>query len=150
MKNLSIIFILLSFCVLFFSGCKKEEDPTPSVREQIIGKWNYYSRKTQRYAGNGQLEYEDSSLVTNNTSVEYREDGTFSIIRPSTPEIDEFKADGTWELIENNSKLRMIYTINNSEIINTINELTEEKLFLSSEIKVAEGGIVKGELILVR
>ncbi|WP_375560252.1 hypothetical protein ACE193_21480 [Bernardetia sp. OM2101] len=131
MKNLSIIFILLSFCVLFFSACKKEDEL--STREKLIGVWTHQSIQTTVYDEGDEI-IEDYTRDYVGTT-EYKSDDRF------VSDNDGFVISGSWELIDDTSLLTEhklyrgpgIDSLTRTTNI-TIIELTENRFVSSYEI----------------
>jgi hypothetical protein len=98
MKNLSFLSIaLLTFCILFFSACKKDDEL--STRDKLIGKWNYESFKYEEYE-DGQLVDSGSETIGGST-IEFKDNGTF--ISSFTDEDGNTDSDtGTWSVDGNN------------------------------------------------
>jgi hypothetical protein len=140
MKNLSTIFILLSFCIVFFSGCKKEEEL--STREKLVGMWKYETAIFNVYDENGDFK---ETINRNFTTIfrEIKSDGTYDITNTSSINPDSGD-DGTWELIDNDTKIQMILKGGfDIQIDEEITELTDKKLAVYYELESTEPGVSK-------
>jgi hypothetical protein len=88
-KIVSLLIILL----VAFTGCKKEK----TLRELIIGKWEFYSAKMVQYRDNVKTAEFTDYYDDNEETIEVRSDNTGTHYTDGTAD-DEF----TWELSGNN------------------------------------------------
>lgn len=136
MKNLSFLSItLLTFCVLFFSACKKDDEL--STKDKFIGKWTYETIKSTEYE-NGVFVTSETEAI-NGTTIEFKANGTYDAI--STDEDGDSEEDsGTWKLIDNDKKIIVGEQGSPSGDTLSIEELTDKKLRLLFEDEYTEDG----------
>ena len=96
----SLIFLCVSISLL---SCKKDADETPA--DIVIGKW---SLEQSYYNGVARIMTE----CEKGTTIEFKEDGTFSAINKEQEEEDgtcfEDVISGTWENLNENNNYRFI------------------------------------------
>ncbi len=131
MNKLSLL--LIAFCILFFSACKKEEQL--STKDKFIGKWTYETIKSTEYENGTFVESETDAI--DGATIEFKANGTYSAI--FTDQDDDLDEDnGTWKLIENDKKV--IIGEQGSSFGDTLSilELTDKKLLLLFEEEYTE------------
>ncbi len=136
MKKISFLSLaLLTFCVLFFSACKKEDEL--STKDKFIGKWTYETIKSTEYENGIFVESETEAI--NGTTIEFKANGTYDAI--SADEDGDLEKDsGTWKLIDNDKKLIVGEQGSPSGDTLSIEELTDKKLRLLYLYEYTEDG----------
>lgn len=135
MKNLSFLSVaLLTFCVLFFSACKKDDEL--STKDKFIGKWTYETIKSTEYE-NGVFVASETESITG-TTIEFKADGTYDAILAEDGDLEE--DSGTWKLIDNDKKIIVGEQGSSFGDTLSIEELTDKKLRLLFEDEYTEDG----------
>lgn len=135
MKNLSFLSItLLTFCILFFSACKKDDEL--STRDKFIGKWTYETIKSTEYENEVFVASETESIT--GTTIEFKTDGTYDAILAEDGDLEE--DSGTWKLIDNDKKVIVGEQGSSFGDTLSIEELTDKKLRLLFEDEYTEDG----------
>lgn len=134
MKQLSFFSLaLLTFCVLFFSACKKEDEL--STRDKLIGKWQYEAVTYEEYE-NEQLVDSGSDPI-NGATIEFKENETFVANFIDQQDGTLQTDNGIWKLEENTLTIGEAGDLETLEI----KEITEQKMILASEEEFTEDGI---------
>lgn len=127
MKKITFLsLLLLTFCILFFSACKKDEEL--STKDKLVGKWNYESVKFEEYE-NEKLVDSGSDSITGAT-IEFKDNETY-VATSTDKDGDVDTSNGTWKLEGNTLKMGEIGDINTMEI----KEITGKKMVLLYEEK---------------
>jgi hypothetical protein len=133
MKNLSFLSIaLLTFFVLFFSACKKDDEL--STRDKLIGKWNYELASYEDYE-NGELVDSGSDPIVGAT-IEFKENGTLVANFIDREDGSTQTDNGVWSLDGDNIT---IGEVGDSET-GKISEITTEKMTLAFEEEFTDDG----------
>ncbi len=136
MKKVSIITIFFLFCSVFiFNSCKKENEL--SVKDKLIGTWQYEFRKYEQY-GNGELLNSGIDTIQGVT-IEFRRNDTF--VSNFTDQNGDIQTEnGIWSLIEEDSKI-VTGDIGSRGVLQ-IQELTDTKMILiQEETEIADNGV---------
>jgi hypothetical protein len=135
MKNLSFLSIaLLTFCVLFFSACKKDDEL--STKDKLIGKWTYQSEVQKDYE-NGELVETINDNIEAST-IEFKENETF-IFNTADEDGATYTDTGSWTL-ENDLLTLSLDGLTVDVEPFPIKEITETKLvFFQDEQEVFDG-----------
>ncbi|WP_338793099.1 hypothetical protein V9L05_11560 [Bernardetia sp. Wsw4-3y2] len=131
MKNLS--FLLIAFCILCFSSCKKDEEL--STKDKIVGEWQYESLKYEVYINEELVDSGLDSLV--GSTIEFKSNET--LISSFIDENGDVQTDNDiWVLLEEENKI-IIGDIGDRDILE-IQELTESTMILIQNIEVTGSG----------
>jgi hypothetical protein len=112
-------FLFLTLFSVVFIACKKpkEEDPQPSISEQNLTK-SEWKGDSIRVKANAQGQNIDQRLPLTGATITFKTDKTFSSSfgQGTTPQT------GTWELLENDTKIKLLggFRNNVTELINQI------------------------------
>ncbi len=111
MLNRNYKLILAMFAMtstLVFTGCKKDDEPTPISKEQVVGVWNLASSE-QKFSGTSLL----GEIKGDGESADFKADGTVvakDYASDTSPEM------GTWQL--NGNKITITFTEDSDDFFN--------------------------------
>ncbi len=139
MKNLSFLSVaFLIFSILFFSGCKKEEEL--STKDKLIGKWKYETLKFEQYI-NGELTNSGTDTVRG-TTIEFRANDTYASTYEIAPNQPSVTTTGNWTIDQSNKIV--LGDIGNRQVLQ-LQEITETTMILIEEAEeIADDGNAYG------
>lgn len=127
MKQLS--FLLIAFCILCFSACKKEDEL--STKEKIVGKWKYENIEHRDYDG---TDLVNTKTEDRDITIEFKSDGTSKSIAKAFGFV--VTDEGVWKLLDNGKKLVITSEdngpyayIGDTSIVEKLNESTLQLLY---------------------
>ena len=125
MKKLIVILLALAMIPAVQSCKKKQKEPEPSAKELItMGDWTYKKRKVYDSNNNLISSTNDNEKWVFSTSNDY-------YFYDNAGDIDEY---GTWQLLDDDSKIRFIEHYGIYDETLEIIELTEDKFTIRNEI----------------